>query len=123
MNSTIIKLTELSKQPWEHTGANFYGPTSNGQKLLIILDYFSRYLIVEKMNTATASNVITRLNSLLAIYGFPDSMLTDNGPPWNSTELKLFLKARGIKHKPNTSLWPRANGLTERFKQNINKCI
>ena len=78
---------------------------------------------MEEMNTATASNVINRLNSLLVIYGFSDSMLTDNGPPWNSTELKLFLKARGIKHKPNTSLWPRANGLTERFMQNISKCI
>ena len=115
-----IKLTGLSK---EHTSADFYGPTSNGQKLLIILDYFSRYPIVEKMNTATASNVINRLKSLLVIYGFPDSMLTGNGPPWNSTEIKLFFKARGIKHKPNTSLWPRANGLTERFMQNISKCI
>ena len=50
-------------------------------------------------------------------------MLTDNGPPWNSKDIKLFFKARGIRHKRITPLWPRANGLTERFMQNINKCI
>ena len=65
------------------------------------------------MNTTTASSVISRLNSLFAIYGFPNSMLTDNGPPWNSTDKKLFFKVRGIKHKCITPLWPRANGLTE----------
>ena len=76
-----IKFTELPKQPWKHTGADFYAPTPNGQKLLIILDYFSRYPIVEIMNTTTANSVINRLNSLFPIYGFPDSMLTGNGPP------------------------------------------
>ena len=96
-----IKFTELPKQPWENTGADFYDPTPNGQKLLMILDYFSRYSIVEIMNTATASSVINRLNGLFAIYGFPNSMLTDNGPPWNSTDIKLFFKARGKKHITN----------------------
>ena len=118
-----IKFTELPKQRWEHTGADFYGPTPNGQKLLIILDYFSRYPIVEIMNTTTAGRVINCLSRLFAIHGFPNSMLTDNGPPWNSTDMKLSFKARGIKHKRIAPLWPRPNGLTERFTQNINKYI
>ena len=118
-----IKFTELPKQLQEHTGAYFYGPTPKGQKLSIILDYISRYSIVETMNTTTASSVINLLNSLFAIYDFPNSMLTDNGPPWNSTDIKLIFKPRGIKQKRITPLWTRANGLTERFMQNINKCI
>ena len=61
------------------------------------------------MNTTTASSVINRLNSLFAVYGFPNFMLTDNSPPWNSTDIKLFFKARGIKHKCITPMWPRAN--------------
>ena len=73
---------------------------------MIVLDYFSRYPIAGIMNTTTANSVINRLNSLFAIYGFPNSMLTDNGPPWNSTNIKLFFKARGIKHKRITPLWP-----------------
>lgn len=50
-------------------------------------------------------------------------MLTDNGPPWNSTDIKVFFKARDIKYKRITQLWPRGNDLTKRFMQNINKCI
>ena len=121
--SSSIKFSELPKQPLEHTGVDFYGPTPNEQKLLIILDYFSRYPIVDIMNTKAASSVISRLSSLFASYGFPNSMLTDNCPPWNSTDIKLFFKARGMKHKRITPLWPRFNALTERFMQNINKCI
>ena len=105
--SPSVKFTESSKQTWEHTGVDFYGPTPNGQKLLIILDYFSRYPVVEIMNTTTANSVINRLNRLFAIYGFP------NGLPWNSTDIKLFFKVRSIKHKRITPLWPRANGLTD----------
>ena len=78
---------------------------------------------MEIITTTTASSVINRLNSLFAIYGFSNSMLTDNGLPWNSTDIELFFKARGIKHKRITPLWPRGNGLTERFMQNINKSI
>ena len=48
---------------------------------MILLDYFSRYPIVEIMNIAIAISMINRLNSLYAIYEFPNSMLTDNGPP------------------------------------------
>ena len=78
---------------------------------------------MEIMNTTAANSVISRLNSLLGIYGFQNSMLTVNGPPWNSTNTKLFFEARGIKHKDITPLWPTANGLTKRFMQTINKCI
>ena len=65
-----IKFTELPKQPREHTGADFYGPAPNGQKLWIILDYFSRYPIVKIMNRRAASSVIDRLNSFFQFMGF-----------------------------------------------------
>ena len=75
------------------------------------------------MKTTTATSVINILDQLFAIHGFPIVMLTDNRPPWNSHKIKLYFKSRRIKHKKITPLWPRANGLTERFMQNINKCI
>ena len=75
------------------------------------------------MTTTTATSVIKRLNEIFATHGFPNSMITDNGPPWNSNEIKRYFKSRGIKHTKITSLWPRANGLTEHFIQNLNKCI
>ena len=73
------------------------------------------------MNTTTAGSMINRLSRLFANHGFPNSMLTDNGPPWNSTDMKLFFKARGIKHKRITPLWLRPNCVTDRFMHNINK--
>ena len=118
-----IKFTEVPQQAWEETGADFYGPLPDNSKLLVILDYFSKYPIIEIMQTTTAHSVINRLNKIFAANGFPQSMLTDNGPPWKSDAIKQYFKSLGIKHKKITPLWPRANGLTERFMQSINKTV
>ena len=75
------------------------------------------------MQTTTAHSVINRLNKIFTVNGFLQSMLTDNGPPWNSDAIKKYFKSLGIKHKKITPIWPRANGLTERFMQSINKAI
>lgn len=75
------------------------------------------------MKTTTAWNVIVCLNKIFAVNGFPKFHVNYNGPPWKSDLIKRYFKSRGIKHQRITPLWPRANGLTERFMQSIGKCI
>jgi hypothetical protein len=57
--------------------------------------------------------------------GYPENMITDNGPPWNGTEahaMQQYLKWAGIKHDPTWSADdPEANGLAERLMQLVGK--
>lgn len=99
-----INYTELPTSPWQYIGADLYGPTPDGKKLLVIIDYFIRYPVVKIMTTITAISVINQLDKIFAIHGFPNSVLTDNGPPWNSSAIKNYFKQRGIKHKRITPL-------------------
>ena len=102
---------------------DFYGPLPSGEKLLVVIDNFSRFPIVELMKSTTASNVISRLDKMFSIYGYPDRIRSDNGPPLKSHKIKEYFRQRGIHHKMITPLWPRRNGIVESFMKNINKSI
>nr|XP_054925361.1 zinc finger protein 551-like [Dermacentor andersoni] len=42
--------------------------------------------------------------------GFPDAIVSDNGPQFVSAEFQNFLKERGIKHFLSSLYYPQANG-------------
>ena len=120
---TPVKMSELPSKPWEYISADFYGPAPSGEKVLIITDLYSKFPIAELMKSTNFNTVSNRLDNLFSIFGYPEKIKTDNGPPWDGHEIDLFFKARNIKHRPSIPLWPRSNGQVERFMRNINKII
>ena len=63
--------------PWIETSMDFYRPLPSGEKLLLVIYNFSRFLIVELMKATTASNVISRLDKMLSIYGYTHNFRSD----------------------------------------------
>ena len=101
---TPVQMTNLPKAPWSQITADFYGPLPTGEKLLVVTDLFSKFQIFEIMKTTSYSIVSTRLDNLFSLFGYPDEITTDNGPQWDSHDIKEFFKSRGIKHGVNTVL-------------------
>ena len=118
-----LRMSELPDQPWSEIAIDFCGHLPTGEMLLVIVDRYSRYPLVEIMTTTTATNVIKRLNKLFCMFGYPDKVWSDNGPPFQSRELKLWFKLHGIKHKKVTPRYPQANGGIERFMRVISKTL
>ena len=91
----------------------------------MLQDYLTKYpeAVVTK-STAGAPN-IKALEEIFGRHGYPDKIVTDNGPPWNGTdshEMQQYLEWAGVEHDPTWSADdPEANGLTERFMQTIGK--
>ena len=50
-------------------------------------------------------------------YGFPEQIVTDNGPQFRANEFSHFLKSNGVKHITSSPYHPSTNGLAERFVQ------
>lgn len=44
-----LKRTEMPMEPWEYVGVDFLGPLPGGEKLMLVVDYYSRYFEVEVM--------------------------------------------------------------------------
>jgi len=55
--------------------------------------------------------------------GTPDTLKTDNGPPFNSEEFKNFSEYLGFRHQRVTPLWPKANAECERLMKTLAKII
>jgi len=64
-----------------------------------------------------------RLNKTFATYGNHLKIVTDNGPPFTSKELRTFMEESDIDHHRITPIWPQANGQVESFIKPLMKTI
>ena len=53
------------------------------------------------------------------MFGTPGKLKSDNGPPFNSHKFTEFANELGFVHRRITPLWPRANGMFERYMKNL----
>uniref|UniRef100_A0A1Y1LIR3 RNA-directed DNA polymerase n=1 Tax=Photinus pyralis TaxID=7054 RepID=A0A1Y1LIR3_PHOPY len=97
----------------------------NGIKFLILIDASSKWVDAWILKSTTASDVIACLRQTFSIFGLPDEIHSDNGPPFSSEEFEMFCKAQGIKVLKSPPIHPKSNGITERtiqtFKNNLLK--
>ena len=88
-------------------------PLPTGECILVIVDYFSRFVYVAILKTTTRTKLIETISPMFARFGVPLSLLTENGPQFVSEEFEAFLRVHGIEHSRVTPLWPQANGEVE----------
>ena len=65
------------------------------------------------MTRTTELNVIKILRSTFARFGLPEELVSDQGPPFTSTEFKNFLRNNGIKQSFSPAYHPSSNGAAE----------
>ena len=85
------------EQPWSRVHLDFAGPYM-GHMFLVIVDAHSKWLDAHVLSTITSSKTIEVLRSVFAIYGLPQTIVTDNGPSFTSDEFARFMTGNGIKH-------------------------
>ena len=118
-----LKPTTLPDQPWQKLDIDFKGPLPSGEYLLVCVDEYSRYPEVEMVHTTAAKHVIPKLDRIFATHGYPQSIKTDGGPPFNGHEFREYMKYTGIRHRVVSPDDPEANGLAENFMKVIKKVI
>ncbi|XP_055527166.1 uncharacterized protein K02A2.6-like [Wyeomyia smithii] len=117
-----MKRRELPSGPWQHVAIDFLGPLPSGHHLLVIVDYFSRYVEVEVFTkTADSSETIKRLDPIFARFGFPFSITSGNGRQFSSGEFQEYCDGHGIELITTTPYWPQQNGEVERQNRSILK--
>ena len=118
-----IKVTSLPDAPWQDLALDFIGPFPTGEMVLVIVDYYSRYFLVNVMKKATTEKVIEALEESIDLFGIPYSITTDNGPQFISEQLKMYLEHMNIIHHKATPRWPQANGEVERQNRSLLKAM
>jgi transposase InsO family protein len=110
---------------WSRVHMDFAGPIW-GSKWFIMIDAKSKFPFVADMgNNTTASNLCRVLDQAIDWLGPPETLVSDNGPPFNSYEMQSFYTKYGIEHINTPPYHPASNGIAERFvrsfKEGMNK--
>ena len=118
-----LKMSELPAAPWTEVSVDFCGAFPSGDYLLVIVDDYSRYPIVEITKSTSAKAIFPILDNVFSSFGIPQVVKTDNGPPFQGHEFRQFAEYLGFRHRKITPLWPQSNATAERFMRTIEKTI
>ncbi|XDV21236.1 hypothetical protein PO909_026370 [Leuciscus waleckii] len=94
-----------------------------GEYLLVIIDEYSRYPVVEIAISVSANTVIPIIDKVFSMFGIPRVLKTDNGPPFNSEQFSKFAGHLGFHHRKITPLWLQTNATAEHFMSTLGKAI
>ena len=85
---------------------DFYGPLPSGEYLLVIIDDYSRFPVVEFVRFTSANTGIPVLDKVLSTFGTPDILKSDNGAPFNSGQFHSYAENMGFKHRKVINIGP-----------------
>ena len=61
----------------------------NEEHFLLVIDYYSRFLVLRKLNSLSTATTVLHLKQVFSEYGIPKTVVTDGGPQYN-TEFQNF---------------------------------
>ena len=117
----------LVREPWHTIGVDIMGPfpTTQRQKqyLLVVVDYFTRWVELFPLRTTTSYDIARILvDEIICRWGCPTNILSDNGPQFISELFTSICSSLGIRNKNTSNYHPQAN-MTERVNRNLKPMI
>ncbi|XP_055588760.1 uncharacterized protein K02A2.6-like [Uranotaenia lowii] len=113
---------EMPERAWQEIAVDFFS-AKECATFLVVVDYYSRYIKVIEMKGTTASKTIEALESVFQEQTYPETLRSDNGPPFSSEEFSSYCTQRNIRLVRTIPYWPQMNGLVERQNQGILRAL
>ena len=107
-----IMQPDLPTRPWEKLGTDIF--EFDGKKYLMVVDYYSRFLVIRLLDNMTSHAVCNHFTSVLAEYGLPATIISDFGSQYISERFKTKCKLSGITLRFSSPYHHQANSLAER---------
>ncbi|XP_064458842.1 uncharacterized protein K02A2.6-like [Ornithodoros turicata] len=107
--------------PWVRVHCDF--AEFKHQHFLITIDAYSKWPEVAYMPTTSASATTTSLQDIFVRQGFPEQLVTDNGPQFTSQTFKDFVTQHGIQHVLTPPYHSKSNGQAENFVRTFKSAL
>lgn len=106
-NESLITIESIfSKHRYQSRAFNqtrnnidYLGPLPNGYYLVVIVDQLSKSPIVEPIRNTSCKLLIDFLQRTISTFGIFKTIVSDNGPPFKSHDLKQFSQKLRTKHQ------------------------
>ncbi|UYV75178.1 K02A2.6-like [Cordylochernes scorpioides] len=97
--------------PWRRVHMDYFN--FKNKLFLLAVDSFSSWVEVSEVPSTSAYFCINFMRNCIARYGFPQVVVSDNGPPFFSSDFGEFLSKNGISHVTSPPYHPKSNGQAE----------
>jgi len=120
----------LPNETWQSDMTHWSLEGGQGAELVSFIDDYSRMLLAASVvAVATAADVVACFYKAAARWGFPESVLTDNGCIYTAAYrggrcgMETELAALGIVYKHGKPYHPQTQGKVERFQQTLKRWL
>ena len=86
----------------------------NMTHILVMVDKFTKWIEVKPIRKVDGHTAVTFLKEIILRYGYPHSIITDNGTNFAVGEFARFCMSKGIRLDVASVAHPQANGQVER---------
>ena len=86
---------------------------------LILVDFYSRYPEIAKLENEKSATVINHMKSIFARHGIPKIVCSDNGPQYSSVEFQEFARNYQFFHVTSSPGHASGNGEAERAVRTV----
>ncbi len=76
---------------------------------------FTRFPVAKAYSGCSAAQVLDFVQWLIADFGIPEAIQSDNGPGFIAKSVKTFCTELDIRHDLTTPYHPQANGIVKRL--------
>ena len=97
--------------PFQQAVTDFFEMAGNDY--LVYADRYSGWTEVAQMHKKTAAAIIIILRRWFIIFGVPEELASDGGPPFKSSEYMAFLAKWGVRPRLSSAYYPQSNGRAE----------
>ena len=101
-------------KPWQMISTDIVGPlprsTSGYSYVLVVADYFSKFVLFFPLRTANAASVVKNIEeNVFLMFGVPSYVLCDNGSQFRSTLFRKMVASYKSKIIFNANYHPQSN--------------
>ena len=118
--------SDVATRPMEKLFIDFVGkfPRSRAGNTyaLVCVDAFTKFSWIFPVREASTATTTRALNSIFAVFGVPEVLVSDNAAQFTSREFRRMCFARGIRHVTTTPYYPQPSH-AERFNRNLRAAL
>ena len=119
--SEPLEPSTFPARPWQKIACDL--AESQHKTYLIVVDYFSRYIEIAHLTSTTSAAVIKVLDSLFAMHGIPETLVSDNAPQFSCSAFASFAADAGFTHRTSSPKFAQSNGAAERAVQTAKRLL
>ena len=106
---------EIALHPWRKLVTDIFH--FEGACYLLIGEYTRRFPVVCKLSSMTGHHVASQCKLIFFEYGWPGTLVSDNGPCYTAETFASMMKECGVNHSTSPPHYPQSNGLAEKCVQ------